>query len=169
MDSNGRPLGAQTIQPAGDTLATSSEVLNNGRTTVGSADIPISSSIATQTPTLNATISTQNGLVYLYAGVGITAGLILAVIVCTIVLISVKCVLKIRRAKPSDTAEVSSVNPEIQLNSRDAKLFNKIVTEDKVIYMRTAEGIKQFPDLQSEPIYEIVDFGIEHSTFVSPI
>ena len=163
MDSNGRPLGAQTIQPAGDTLATSSEVLNNGRTTVGSADIPISSSIATHTPTLNATISTQDGLVYLYAGVGITAGLILAVIVCTIVLISVKCVLKIRRAKPSDTAEASSVK-----NSRDAKLFSKIVTEDKVIYMRTAEGIKQFPDLQSEPIYEIVDFGIEHSTFVSP-
>ena len=157
MDSNGRPLGAQTIILP-NTIATSREILNNGRTTMGSADIPVYSSIATQSTTVNNTTPTQNGIEYLYLGVGIATVGILAVIVCLIALLLIRCVL--RRVKPTDSIEVPS--PEVQeQKGRDPRLFDKIETEDKVVYMRTAEGIKQFPDLYSEPIYELVDIVME--------
>ena len=158
MDSNGRPLGSQ------DPLAASSVSLNNGRTIQGSVSSPPDTSSITTiiTTTLN-TATTQDGMLYLYLGLPIATAFILAIVTSLTIAVFVltKCFLKRRREKPPAACiEVSS--PQMQeIKTRDAKLFDKIVTEDKVVYLRTAEGLKQFPDLCSEPIYEVVDIGME--------
>lgn len=157
------PDNIEAVLTVAEVMAT----LNNGRTQVSpitttittrvtQPNIPSTTTEATSTPPLPLNVE-----IYAILGVGIFATLLLlSLIIITVVVLSILA----RNRKKKTTNKLQEfpwANCEIYsvqgVPDRETNLFEKVVVKDKVFYVRTPEGMKRFPNLPTNPVYELVD------------
>ena len=149
------------------TMAEATITFNNGRTqdlTTSTTGIfettPTNSSLTTTEP--SSTSLPLNVELYAILGVGIFATLLLLSLISITIAIVLSIYVRNRKKKTANRShEFPWANCEIystqSVRERETSPFEKVVVKDRVFYVRTPEGMKQFPNLPTNPVYELVE------------
>ena len=157
------PENIQTVSTTEESVIT----LDNGRTLVDSSPTTgILETTQTDDP-ISMTEPTSTSLplnVEFYAILGV--GLFATLLLLSLIIITIAIVLSIyarnRKKKtasklhefPWRNCEIYSVH---SVPERENNLFERVVVKDQVFYVRTPEGMAQFPNLPTNPVYELVE------------